>query len=131
MNHVSLFAAAAPSADFPRALSSYAETAGGGLWQTLVSRVEAEPFNLVATGIFLLAIIHTFLAGKIRHYAHVIEARHAARPGAKATTRVDGDGDGSPDEVSFAGQVLHFFGEIEVVFGLWAVALAVAVASHL
>jgi len=118
---------------FPRALNSYAETAASGLWSTLAARAEAEPFNLVATGIFLLAIVHTFFAGKIRHWGHVVEERHAA--GLKSGTATEDSDqdryrDGVPDDVSFFGQVLHFFGEIEVVFGLWALALAVAIAVH-
>jgi hypothetical protein len=39
----------------------------------------------------------------------------------------DADEDGQPDEVSFAGQILHFFGEIEAVFGIWVVVLAGAI----
>ena len=46
-------------ASFPRAPESYAEV--GGIWPTLRNRVSEEPFNFVATLIFLLAIIHTFL----------------------------------------------------------------------
>ncbi|MEY4489374.1 MAG: hypothetical protein RIQ79_1882, partial [Verrucomicrobiota bacterium] len=122
---------------FPRALSSYLDAENAGLWAVLSARVQAEPFNLVVTGIFLLAIVHTFFAGKIRHWGHVIEERHAAAIKAAAGDDVakepaptDIDGDGSPDEVSFWGQVLHFFGEIEVVFGLWALVLGAAIAAH-
>ncbi|MEN9842136.1 MAG: hypothetical protein RL376_1936, partial [Verrucomicrobiota bacterium] len=117
---------------FPRALDSYVTSAGAGLWDVLVARAQAEPFNLVATGVFLLAILHTFLAGKLRHWGHVVEERHAAKLKARAS-RVrpsDADGDGRPDEVSFPGQVLHFLGEIEVVFGLWAVVLGIALALY-
>jgi hypothetical protein len=130
MISVPALAAALPAVDFPRELASY-PAADGGLWASLVARVEAEPFNLVATVIFLLAIVHTFLAGKIRHYAHVVEERHAARIGARAVEASDSDDDGVPDEVSFGGQVLHFLGEIEVVFGLWALVLAGALAVRL
>ena len=130
MIQIPALAAALPAVDFPRQLASY-PAAEGGLWATLVARVEAEPFNLVATVVFLLAIVHTFLAGKIRHYAHVVEERHAARLGAREVTVSDSDDDGVPDEVSFGGQVLHFLGEIEVVFGLWALVLAVALSVRL
>ena len=131
-----LATAAAAAGNFPPALSSYESAAAGdgGLWGTLTARVSAEPFNLVATVIFLLAIVHTFLAGKIRHYAHVVEERHAARLGKTKTGHghdADENDDGQPDEVSFAGQALHFLGEIEVVFGLWAVVLAITLAAHL
>ncbi len=110
---------------FPPPLEHYGPFAGG-LFDTLAARAHAEPFNVVATGIFLLAILHTFLTAKFRHWAHVAEAEHAARLralSAPATAGPDSDGDGVPDEVSFKGQVLHFLGEVEAVFGLWAVVL--------
>lgn len=110
---------------FPRPLESYASTDGGGVWPTLVSRVQVEPFNLVASGIFLLAILHTFLTPKFRHWAHEVEKKHR---GAHASS--DLNADGRPDEVSFRGQVLHFFGEVEAVFGLWAVVLMIAITMH-
>ncbi|HEY8932837.1 MAG TPA: putative Na+/H+ antiporter [Rariglobus sp.] len=112
---------AAVGTDFPRALSSYGEAAGGGVLDVLAARVQAEPFNLVATAIFVLAILHTFVAGKFRHWAHEVEAKHRGALEAQA--------DASGDEVSFKGQILHFFGEIEAIFGIWVLALAVAVTA--
>ncbi|MEI8089502.1 MAG: putative Na+/H+ antiporter [Opitutaceae bacterium] len=82
-----------------------------------------EPFNLVATLIFLLAITHTFLTGKIQHWAHVVQERHA-RTRRDRTPQLEMNEDSPPYEVSFMGQALHFFGEIEAVFGLWALVLA-------
>lgn len=118
---------AASVGEFPRALASYAETAGGGVIDTLVARVQAEPFNLVATLIFLLAIVHTFVAGKFRHWAHEVEEAHHAKRRERRVAAGDENRDGIPDEVSFKGQVLHFFGEIEAIFGIWVLALAGAV----
>lgn len=111
---------------FPLPLETYHAAAQAGLGEVLRARIQAEPFNLVATVIFLLAIAHTFLAGKIQHLAHVAEERHARR------LKTDGRGsdaneDGRPDEVSFAGQALHFLGEIEAIFGIWAVVLGIAI----
>jgi hypothetical protein len=109
-------------------LSTYPEPVGGGVWATIVTRAAAEPFNLVATGIFLLAVVHTFLAPKFLRWSHVVEERHRARRLAASepgSNRRDGM---PPDDVSFGGQVLHFLGEVEAVFGLWAVLLAVALA---
>ena len=125
----SLHAAAPATAEpFPRALETYAAPAGASAWEIVQARAAAEPFNVVATGIFILAVLHTFAAGKIRHWAHVVEERHAAALQArKGSRRTDNDGDGQPDEVSFGGQVLHFFGEVEAIFGIWVVALLGAV----
>ena len=114
-----------PPSNFPLPLDAYAVPAGG-LREVLMGRIQADPFNLVATVIFLLAILHTFMAGKIQHLAHEAEVSHAARLKAKPR-RTDSNDDGRPDEVSFKGQVLHFFGEIEAIFGIWAVILGLAI----
>lgn len=107
---------------FPRELSSY-PVSEPGIWQVIQTRATAEPFNIAATIIFLLAVIHTFFAPKLLHLAHTVEKRHQAKLASRQPS-TDYDEDGQPDEVSFAGQALHFMGEIEAVFGLWAVVLA-------
>jgi hypothetical protein len=56
--------------------------------------------NTIATAIFALAVLHTFVAGRIATAAH-------GRP------------------------LLRFLGEVEVVFGLWAVPLIAAMAAVL
>jgi len=112
--------------NFPLPLEAYQALPQAGLGEVLLARIQAEPFNLVATSIFVLAITHTFLAGKIQHLAHVVERRHARR--LKTAERgSDADEDGRPDEVSFAGKALHFLGEIEAIFGIWAVVLGIAI----
>lgn len=112
--------------ELPRDLASYHDPAGATLWEVLVHRAGVDPFNVVALAIFVGAIIHTFLTARIRQWAHVVETRHAAARTERSPTG-DRDANGHPDEVSFAGQVLHFFGEIEAVFGIWAVVLAAAI----
>jgi hypothetical protein len=118
-------AAPAAPADFPRDLSSYGDTRETPLLEILIGRVRAEPFNAVATAIFVLAILHTFMAAKFRHWAHELEEAHAAKLALRKNDE-DADGDGHPDEVSFKGQILHFFGEVEAVFGIWVLALVAA-----
>jgi hypothetical protein len=49
----------------------------------LTHRAAVDPFNVVALVIFVCAILHTFLTAKIRHWAHVVEERHAAKLGEK------------------------------------------------
>lgn len=105
-----------PATPFPRPLSSYADESGLGLLDVLVSRAQAEPLNVIATGLFLLAIVHTFLAPRF------LAASHRARERALEADGVDAD----HPEV-FKAEVLHFFGEIEAVFGLWCVPLVAAV----
>lgn len=121
--------AAAGTPSLPIPLESYQEVAGVGLWSVLSGRVVSAPFNLVALIIFLLAIGHTFLTAKFRHWAHLAEEAHTRRLRQSDAFRPAANDDDGPAEVSFAGQVLHFLGEVEAVFGLWAVVLAGAIVA--
>jgi hypothetical protein len=123
-------ASGSPPSLLPRALDSYADTGGASLWEILQARVAAEPFNLVASLIFLLAICHTFLAAKFRHWAHLAEKEHAERIAQRPAERGDANDDGEFDEVSFKGQILHFFGEVEAIFGIWALVLTAAISYY-
>jgi len=110
---------------FPLPLDAYAAPAGG-LVEILRGRIQADPFNLVATVIFLLAILHTFMAGKIQHLAH--EAEVAMRSDSKrGRARTRSERRRPAERGGFKGQLLHFFGEIEAIFGIWAVILALAI----
>jgi len=101
---------------FPRALESYEDV--GGIWSTLKSRVIDEPFNLIATLIFLLAIVHTFLTSKFLAISHRWAHNHE--------DRIE-RGEIGRDTVPHGAEFMHFLGEVEVVFGLWAVALVIAI----
>jgi len=118
--------AALRHAAFPKSLQTYAPVAGG-LWEVLKGRAAAEPFNLAASGIFLLAILHTFACGFFTRLAHKFEQRHQAE--LKRREVPDECWPERKEEVSFGGTLLHLLGEVEVVFGLWVIVLAVA-ASH-
>lgn len=77
------------------------------LWHVLWERIAENPFNLFASLIFLCAIIHTFIAPKF------IKLSHAVPPV-------------SPK--NFAKKTLfHFLGEIEIIFGLWMIPLAIGI----
>jgi len=94
----------------------------GGLMETLKSRAQADPFNLAATIIFALAIMHTFAAGFFIKLAHKYERLHD-RALKQRGIRDDQHPDGV-DEVSLLGTIFHFLGEVEAVFGLWVIVLA-------
>ncbi len=113
-------------ADIPLPLESYGD-AGRGVIETLKGRAQAEPFNVVATAIFFLAIVHTFLTARFRHWAHEVEEAHAAALKGRRPPATDRNEDNVPDEVSFKGQILHFLGEVEAVFGIWVVVLMGAI----
>jgi hypothetical protein len=104
---------------FPRALSEYPDPAGVPIFQVLADRIELEPFNAIATGVFVLAIIHTFMTARFLALAHHVQHRHDER------CREEG----RPSSPSVVAEALHFFGEVEVVFGLWVVALLAAMTA--
>jgi hypothetical protein len=105
------------SAPFPLPLDAYAAPAGGGLLDVLAARIEAEPFNAIATTIFLLAVIHTFAAARFTEAAHRLQHRRNEAATAAGVMPLP----------SVRAEILHFFGEVEVIFGLWAVPLVVAI----
>lgn len=121
-----LAAAAGPgeAAPFPPSLDSYAGEEGLTLGEVLRQRIRNEPLNLVATLLFLGAVLHTFVAPKIAAYAHRLEHRPPAD--------YDRDGAIEPHELpldtrGFRSELLHFLGEIEAVFGLWVVPLLLVI----
>lgn len=116
----------AVTAPFPPPLSSYAD-ANLGFWDKLLRRAKAEPLNAVATGIFLVAIIHTFLAPKIMHVAHRLRDEHRRLlEEERASGRRKKRHSREVNEVSFRAEILHFLGEVEAIFGLWVIALIAA-----
>ncbi|MDH5720699.1 MAG: putative Na+/H+ antiporter [Spirochaetia bacterium] len=121
-----LFASAAGNGDtIPKPLSSYNDGNLTGVTDILVNRIKEEPFNLVATLIFLLAIIHTFISGKFRAIAHDLEHHHKKKIEKKPKSKdVKYENENAvEEEVSFTAEIMHFLGEIEVVFGLWVLIL--------
>jgi len=105
---------------FPRQLQDYPPVGDQSLPGLLWGRLSVEPFNAVATAIFAAAIVHTFVAPQITTLAHRVQDRFNAAEQAR----------GRQETPSVRAELLHFLGEIEVVFGLWAVVLLFAIAAH-
>ncbi len=103
---------------FPRSLESYNDAEAGGIWAILKNRVKQEPFNLAATLIFFLAIVHTFMTGRFMAIAHKWEYEHEEKIK---------KGEENRESVHQGAELFHFLGEIETVFGIWAVALGMAI----
>ena len=110
---------AEPSPPFPLPLHEYLDPAGASLLDVLASRAAQQPINVVATGIFVLAVVHTFFANGFRRRAH--DVQHAFDEACRAR--------GETPRPSFKAEVLHFLGEVEVVFGLWVLALLAAIGA--
>jgi hypothetical protein len=104
--------------EFPRSLQSYGDANVDSIWAILKNRIEKEPFNLVATLIFFLAIVHTFMTGRFMVISHKWEKAHAAKIKSGKAHR---------DSIHHGAELFHFLGEVEAVFGLWVIALAGAI----
>jgi hypothetical protein len=105
---------------FPTPLDAYPVSHDGSLLSTLRLRVETDPFAAIATAIFVLAIIHTFAAAQFSALAERVQRRHDRRAQAA----------GLPLMPSVSAELLHFLGEVEVIFGLWVIPLLVAISLH-
>jgi hypothetical protein len=114
-------------ASFPLPLTEYADRKPGApvqpLRQKLEARAKADPFNPAATLIFICAILHTFAAGLFQSWSHRVEKRHHAKLKAEGQTPDKSRYLEAGEIVSFKAKLLHFLGEVEVIFALWAVPL--------
>src|ERR1700733_6369068 len=96
---------------FPRPLDTYQDDGSVDAGTVLISRAFAEPFNIVATAIFLLAIIHTFLAPKIFGLSHRLQRAYEGRLREKHGTDFD-ENVPQRQRQSIPAAILHFFGEV-------------------
>jgi hypothetical protein len=101
--------------EFPPRLESYNDAGVESIMAILNNRVRQVPFNLVATIIFFCAIVHTFLTSKFLAIAHKWEHGHE---------KLKKQGKVHKHSVHHGAELFHFLGEVEAVFGIWAVALA-------
>lgn len=111
--------------NFPPPISSYQDDATPGLFAKLAGRVAEQPFNLIATVIFLLAICHTFLASKFLHKAHEWEHQLDSLDPSSHDPAVLRQ----RDRLRFRSTLFHFLGEVEAVFGIWLIPLGIAIVA--
>ncbi len=69
----------------------------------------ANPFRTLTLIIFICAILHTLFANHFAAWSENVNARFAKKNAGK-----------TKKTVSFLGEVLHFLGEVEIAFALWA-----------
>jgi len=112
---------------FPNPLDLYGDddlVKSGKITNVLLNRIYHTPFNLWASLIFLFAIIHTFFASKITEIAKNLERNHAEQ------MKIEGKSDEEIERNPPIGaEMIHFFGEVEAIFGIWVLALAAATIS--
>lgn len=104
---------------FPIKDEIYGDESQMSLGEVLSHRIETVPFNVVATVIFFLAIIHSLMTSLFHKLAHKAELQFKIK---------QNNGLRDKHAHSMAGALYHTLGEVEVVFGLWAVVLAGAIA---
>lgn len=106
---------------FPLDETHYSDAENAGIADILIGRLKAEPFNGVVTVIFFFAIAHSlsvkYFIKKSHEYEHAYDELKEARKISR-------------DFHSIRGGLYHFFGEVEVVFGLWSIVLGIAVAAY-
>ena len=114
---------------FPIALEAYDDAEVDSVIGKLKYRIEKDPFNLVATIIFFLAIFHTFMAGKFMQMAHKFHHDHEHKIKEKGLTAAAKPYKNAKDDVSFKSELFHYLGEVEAIFGIWVVPLIVAITA--
>ena len=102
----------------PHPLDSYNDAGHDRIFSILLNRAQLEPFNVVATLIFFLAILHTFLTSYFLKLSHQWEKEHEKKILSGKYNKYS---------VSHKAELFHFLGEVEAVFGIWAAALVVAI----
>ena len=112
---------------FPISLDSYGDAdliKSGDIFAVLGNRIAHTPFNLFASLIFLFAILHTFAAVKITGIAKNMELTHVEqmRKSGKSEEEIE-------HNPSVMSEMLHFFGEVEAIFGIWVIVLAAVTIS--
>ena len=99
-------------------VENYRDPVGASMGAILAHRISANSFNLIVSLIFLIAILHTFMANKLTAKAHQIHEEHDERMKAAGASEEE-----IKHDIPFKAELFHFLGEVEVVFGMWVIAL--------
>ena len=99
-------------------VENYRDPLGGSVGEILSHRISANSFNLIASLIFLIAILHTFMANKLTAKAHQIHEEHDERMKTAGASEEE-----IKHDIPFKAELFHFLGEVEVIFGIWVIAL--------
>ena len=112
-----------PEINLPKPLSEYQDDQAPNLLVKLINRAKIEPFNVIASLIFLCAIVHTFLTSKFMHISHRYRHEFQALELQESKSANDAAIARRRDALLFRAQAFHFMGEVEAVFGIWLIPL--------
>lgn len=96
--------------------NEYGDEAISSIPRRLVHRLAIQPFNLISLIIFICAILQTLFA----HQFNVLSGKLRQRNIRLKKEVID----------SFWVEILRFMGEVEVIFGLWIIPLAVLMTTY-
>lgn len=99
----------------PKALDYYNDSHLTSIISIIKHRIALEPFNLTATIIFFMAVIHTFMTSYFLKISKKLEEKNSLY---------------KKEEFNMLAKLFHFIGEIETVFGLWTIVLGLAVTYY-
>lgn len=103
------------------ALIEVNQSSNEGLFDTLSMAIKEDPFRLIGTLIFLMAIIHTLCIGSFNRIAHKEEEKYEHLLSIGMVPK---------NSKSLKAGIFHLLGEVEVVFGLWTVVLGIAMTLY-
>ena len=101
---------------YPLPLSAYERA--DGVCATLLSRIREQPFNLFASAVFILAILHTFAHRYFVKLSEKLKLRLREHLG-----RGESISESRRDFSFFMSGLFHMLGEVELIFGFWLVPL--------
>lgn len=84
---------------------------------TILEQAEVNTFHIISLLLFLCAVVHVFFTSQFSKWSNHLAARHSRQRKKDPTL----------EKVSFGAELLQFLGEIELVFAIWAVPLAISI----
>src|ERR1700722_831941 len=105
-------------------VEDYNDQGIASIWEKLKERVEIQPINLFFLVIFIIAIVHSFFSHRLMRMSkaenRIIEQIGIANP-LSTPKKVS-----STRKIRF-WELLYFFSEIEIIFGLWCIPVLIAI----
>lgn len=96
--------------------SDYHDEGIASIRERLAHRIQIQPFNIPSLILFICAILHTLFSHQFNVFSEKLRSRNIRLK----EKIVD----------SFGVEILRFMGEVEVIFGLWVIPLAILMSTY-